>query len=83
MAPNSNCNDLLHVQAYELQQAGKQYIVKDNEIVLVDENTGRLKAITRYQDGMHQVRAAHTAWCADSWTCALVEACRIVHLLDL
>lgn len=44
-------------QAYELQQAGKQYIVKDDKIVLVDENTGRLKAITRYQDGMHQVRA--------------------------
>eukprot|EP00967_Tisochrysis_lutea_P004111 scaffold4900_cov23-Tisochrysis_lutea.AAC.1 len=41
-------------QAYELQQAGKQYIVKDDKIVLVDENTGRLKAITRYQDGMHQ-----------------------------
>jgi hypothetical protein len=46
-----------HLQAYELQQAGKQYIVKDNKIVLVDENTGRLKPSTRYQDGMHQVSA--------------------------
>lgn len=45
-------------KAYELQQAGKQYIVKDDKIVLVDENTGRLKAITRYQDGMHQALEA-------------------------
>lgn len=52
-------------------QAGKQYIVKDGKVVLVDENTGRLKAITRYQDGMHQVRARVSLYvCMRACVCA-------------
>ncbi len=42
-------------QAYELYQLGKQYIVRDDKVVLIDENTGRLRDITRWQDGLHQV----------------------------
>jgi hypothetical protein len=48
---------LFAFQAYELQEAGKQYIVKDEKVVLVDENTGRLRPSNRYQDGLHQVCA--------------------------
>ena len=44
------------LQAYELYLEGRQYIVRDNEVVLIDESTGRLRPITRWQGGLHQVR---------------------------
>ncbi|GAX81593.1 hypothetical protein CEUSTIGMA_g9021.t1 [Chlamydomonas eustigma] len=40
--------------AYELYKEGKQYIVRDKEVVLIDESTGRLRPITRWQGGLHQ-----------------------------
>lgn len=42
-------------QAYELYLEGRHYIVRDSEVVLIDESTGRLKPITRWQGGLHQV----------------------------
>lgn len=43
------------VQAYELYVNGKDYIVRDGEAVIVDPSTGRLRAKTRWQGGVHQV----------------------------
>ncbi|KAL6754297.1 SecA DEAD-like domain-containing protein [Haematococcus lacustris] len=41
-------------RAYELHTRGKQYIVKDGRVIIVDEHTGRLRDITRWQEGLHQ-----------------------------
>ncbi len=35
-------------------KADKDYMVKDNEIVIIDEFTGRLMEGRRYSDGLHQ-----------------------------
>ncbi|KAG1663910.1 hypothetical protein FOA52_002673 [Chlamydomonas sp. UWO 241] len=45
---------LTSLKAYELFQEGKQYIVRGGEVVVIDESTGRLRPITRWQGGLHQ-----------------------------
>jgi len=45
----------MHPQAYQYFKAGAQYIVRDGQVVIVDESTGRVKPISRYQ-----VRARRT-----------------------
>ena len=42
------------LKAYEYYNEGKQYIVRGGEVVIVDEATGRLRPITRWQGGVHQ-----------------------------
>ena len=42
------------LRAHYLFEKDVDYIVKDNEIIIVDENTGRLMEGRRYSDGMHQ-----------------------------
>jgi preprotein translocase subunit SecA len=42
------------LRAHTLFQRDKQYIIKDGEIVIVDEFTGRLMAGRRWSDGLHQ-----------------------------
>ncbi len=42
------------LRAHTLFQCDKQYIIKDGEIVIVDEFTGRLMAGRRWSDGLHQ-----------------------------
>ena len=42
------------MRAHYLFEKDVDYIVKDNEIIIVDENTGRLMEGRRYSDGMHQ-----------------------------
>ena len=37
-----------------LFQNGKDYIVKDNQIIIIDEQTGRQLPGRRYGDGLHQ-----------------------------
>jgi preprotein translocase subunit SecA len=44
-------------QAYELFLLGKQYIVRDERVIMINEGTGRLLDLTRWQDGLHQVGA--------------------------
>ncbi len=44
-------NALLAKGVYE---NGKDYIVQDNEVLIVDENTGRIMPGRRYQGGLHQ-----------------------------
>ncbi len=42
------------LKAYVLYKRDRDYIVKDNEVVIVDEFTGRLMAGRRYSEGLHQ-----------------------------
>lgn len=42
------------VRAKALYSRDKEYVVKDNEVVIVDEFTGRLQPGRRWSDGLHQ-----------------------------
>ena len=42
------------LRAYSLYQKNVEYIVKDNEVVIVDEFTGRTMPGRRWSDGLHQ-----------------------------
>src|SRR6185369_15559885 len=42
------------VRARSLFERDKQYVVKDGEIVIVDEFTGRMMFGRRYSEGLHQ-----------------------------
>src|SRR5204862_3634896 len=51
--------DLLHcveqsLKAHTLYHLDKQYIVKDGEVIIVDEFTGRQMPGRRWSDGLHQ-----------------------------
>ena len=47
-------NVILALRAHNLMHRDKDYIVKDDEIIIVDEFTGRLMPGRRYSDGLHQ-----------------------------
>ncbi|MEP7166540.1 MAG: preprotein translocase subunit SecA [Candidatus Woesebacteria bacterium] len=42
------------LKAHALFHKDKEYIVKDGEVIIVDEHTGRLMYGRRYSDGLHQ-----------------------------
>jgi preprotein translocase subunit SecA len=42
------------VRAKSLYRKDKEYVVRDNEVVIVDEFTGRLQPGRRWSDGLHQ-----------------------------
>lgn len=42
------------LKAKTLYQRDKEYIVRDNQVIIVDEHTGRLMYGRRYSDGLHQ-----------------------------
>lgn len=42
------------VKAKALYTADKEYVVRDNEVVIVDEFTGRMQPGRRWSDGLHQ-----------------------------
>src|SRR5687768_5870739 len=42
------------LKAYSLYLRDIQYVVQDNKVVIVDENTGRLMTGRRWSDGLHQ-----------------------------
>ncbi len=42
------------LQAHALYHRDKDYVVKDGEVVIVDEFTGRLMSGRRYSEGLHQ-----------------------------
>jgi preprotein translocase subunit SecA len=42
------------VRAHGLMKKDKDYVVKDGEVIIVDEFTGRLMYGRRYSDGLHQ-----------------------------
>jgi preprotein translocase subunit SecA len=44
--------------ARELYRAGKQYVIQDEKVVIVDEFTGRLMPDREWRDGLHQAVSA-------------------------
>jgi len=46
------------VKAYGLFEKNVDYVVRNNEVVIVDENTGRMMFGRRYSDGLHQALEA-------------------------
>jgi len=46
------------LRAHKLFQLDKDYIVKDNKVVIIDEFTGRMMEGRRYSDGLHQALEA-------------------------
>lgn len=42
------------IKAYGIMQKDIDYVVKDNEVIIVDEFTGRLMYGRRYNEGLHQ-----------------------------
>ena len=47
-------NIILALRAHYLMFKDKDYIVKDDEVLIVDEFTGRVMPGRRYSDGLHQ-----------------------------
>lgn len=47
-------NIILALRAQNLMHKDKDYVVKDNEVLIVDEFTGRIMPGRRYSDGLHQ-----------------------------
>ncbi len=46
------------LKAHKLFQRDKDYIVKDNQVVIIDEFTGRMMQGRRYSEGLHQALEA-------------------------
>jgi len=46
------------VKAHKMFQRDKDYIVKDDEVVIIDEFTGRMMQGRRYSEGLHQALEA-------------------------
>ncbi len=42
------------VRAHALFKRDKEYVVRDNEVVIVDESTGRMQPGRRWSEGLHQ-----------------------------
>jgi len=59
---SDNYNDLHHIEnaikASAVYIRDKDYILNDNEVMIVDEHTGRVLAGRRYSDGLHQALEA-------------------------
>ncbi len=62
------------VKAQALYHRDKEYVVRDNEVVIVDEFTGRMQPGRRWSDGLHQAMEAkeHVAIQRESRTYASV-----------
>ena len=50
----SQHNVILALRAHNLMHRDQDYVVKDDEILIVDEFTGRIMPGRRYSDGLHQ-----------------------------
>ena len=47
-------NIILALRAHNLMFRDKDYVVKDDEVLIVDDFTGRILPGRRYSDGLHQ-----------------------------
>ena len=47
-------NVILALRAHNLMHRDQDYVVKDDEVLIVDEFTGRIMPGSRYSDGLHQ-----------------------------
>ena len=61
---NIELNHLLgaSLRAYAMMHRDTDYVVKDGEVVIVDEFTGRSMFGRRYSDGLHQAIEAKEGW---------------------
>src|SRR5689334_11206549 len=77
-----------HVQqglrAHKLFQRDKDYIVKDDQVVIIDEFTGRMMPGRRYSDGLHQALEAkeHVAIQPENQTLASITFQNYFRLYD-
>ena len=62
------------IKAHKLFQRDKDYIVRGDEVVIIDEFTGRMMPGRRYSDGLHQALEAkeHTAIQPENQTLASI-----------
>lgn len=51
----------LALRAHSLMHRDKDYVVKDDEVLIVDEFTGRIMPGRRFSDGLHQAIEAKRA----------------------
>lgn len=72
------------VKAKELFQRDKDYIVRDGDVVIVDEFTGRVLVGRRYNEGMHQAIEAkeHVEIKAENQTLATITLQNYFRLYD-
>lgn len=64
LAPGTSLYDIQHIslmhyiyaslRAHSLYQRDVHYVVKDNQVIIVDDHTGRLMQGRRWSDGLHQ-----------------------------
>ena len=77
-----------HVQqglrAHKLFQRDKDYIVKDNQVIIIDEFTGRMMPGRRYSEGLHQALEAkeHVAIQPENQTLASITFQNYFRLYD-
>src|SRR3954462_5557660 len=62
------------LRAHKLFQRDKDYIVKDDKVVIIDEFTGRMMEGRRYSEGLHQALEAeeHTSIQSENVTLASI-----------
>ena len=72
------------IKAKELFQRDKDYIVRDGEVLIVDEFTGRVLVGRRYNEGMHQAIEAkeHVEIKAENQTLATITLQNYFRLYD-
>ncbi len=59
---SGNYNDLHHIEnaikSASVYEKDKDYLVRDGEVMIIDEHTGRVLSGRRYSDGLHQALEA-------------------------
>ncbi|MDY3657285.1 MAG: preprotein translocase subunit SecA [Lachnospiraceae bacterium] len=77
-------NIILALRAHNLMARDKDYVVKDDEVLIVDEFTGRIMPGRRYSDGLHQAIEAkeHVKVKRESKTLASITFQNFFNLFD-
>ena len=77
-------NVTLALRAHNLMFRDRDYVVKDNEVLIVDEFTGRIMPGRRYSDGLHQAIEAkeHVKVKRESKTLASITFQNFFNLFD-
>ena len=77
-------NIILALRAHNLMFRDKDYVVKDDQVLIVDEFTGRIMPGRRYSDGLHQAIEAkeHVKVKRDSKTLASITFQNFFNLFD-
>ena len=77
-------NIILALRAHNLMFRDKDYVVKDDQVLIVDEFTGRIMPGRRYSDGLHQAIEAkeHVQVKRESKTLATITFQNFFNLFD-